>query len=390
MNSMTLEDLIRNWVERAGAFGTDLPAVLDEMVAETRPGGRLDPDHPTELGLAWNSLALGFMRAGAPNLTIATYNRGIQALLIRQREYNRRYHKGMFLHNLALGHAAARQDDAAFWFHRLAFVEDALSRDVADTKRPETAATGMLRLYHGVSDATLDAWLKNVGHSASLEKGGDGERIKARNPEVAVTDAALNGELGPGHAGAQTDIPVNSSLLEDLDRTLDSADTNVSGINLERLTAYLCLTLPGARIANRVHTRIGELDIVVVLRDAASSYFVETLGRTLLVECKNWDNSVGVQQINHLAARVRLHGCRAGLLVAKNGVSGSRIPGRELMYGQLLIQGWFHQDGVIIGVIDREGIRALGQAHPTFGDLVLDRYDALRFAYASADSSDSS
>jgi hypothetical protein len=61
------------------------------------------------------------------------------------------------------------------------------------------------------------------------------------------------------------------------------------------------------------------------------------------------------------------------------------VQGQELAYSQLLIQGWFHQDGVIIGVIDRDSLRSLGERYGTFADLVLERFDALRFVYASQD-----
>jgi hypothetical protein len=357
--------------------------VLDEMIAATQPGGLVAPDDPNALGLAWNSVALATLRSGAPYLAIATYNRGIEHLLRLQRLQDRRFHKGMFRCNVALGHVAADERDAALWFHRLAFIEDALSRNAGDTARPETPATAMLRLYHGVPNSTIDAWLSHVGHAALLDAKNPTQRLKARYPEVSVVDAALDGSLGPSRPDARSHILVNALLLEDLDATLDTSDTNISGVNLERLTTYLCLTLPGARLTNRVRTKIGELDLVVVLREAAPSYFLEFLGHTLLVECKNWDSVVGVQEINHLAARVRLHGCRTGLLVATKGVSGTRAPGKELTFGQLLIQGWFHQDGVMICVVDRSDIRSLGSKHLTFADMVLEKCDTVRFAYSA-------
>jgi len=375
---------IKNWVQRCGPYGDGLSAVLDEIAAGTDLGGTIDPADPAQLGPPWNSVALRYLQSGSPRLAMTVYRRAVDHLIQLQRKHDRRFHKGMFLHNLANGHFAAGEPDAAFWFHRLAFVEDVLSRAATDSTRPETPATGALRLFHGVSDIALDAWVAQAGHAAKLDQTDPEQRIQARYPELAVVDAARNEAPEAAPLGARTDLPVNRLLVEDLDALLDIGDANARGISLERLTAYLCLTLPGARIANRVRTKIGELDLIVVLRDAAPSYFIESLGRTLLVECKNWDKPAGVQEVNHFASRIRLHGCRAGILVATSSVSGARTRGEGLTFGQLLIQGWFHQDGVVVCVIDRDGIRALGAKHRTFSDLVLDRFDQVRFAYSDS------
>jgi len=134
-------------------------------------------------------------------------------------------------------------------------------------------------------------------------------------------------------------------------------------------------------IRERLKTAQDEIDLIVIQRDSASSYFVESLGRTFLVECKNTTNTVGGIHINHFAAKIRLHGCKTGLLVATNSISGTRTPGKGLSDGQLILQGWFHQDNITICVIDREDIRGLITGGNSFADLVLEKYDELRFAY---------
>lgn len=207
------------------------------------------------------------------------------------------------------------------------------------------------------------------------------QRLKLFYPEISVIEFACEGLLGHTQREAKYDIPINPILLEDFDQSLDSEDNNMRGRNLERLTAYLCLTLPGVIIRNRLKTVQDEIDLIVIQRDSASSYFVESLGRTFLVECKNTKDPVGGIHINHFAAKIRLHGCRTGLLVATNSVSGTRTPGKGLNDGQLIIQGWFHQDNIAICVIDREDIRGLITGGNSFADLVLSKFDELRFAY---------
>jgi Restriction endonuclease len=382
-----IHSLIQGWISRCAGTGSEIPQVLDEIITQTRPGGLIDPEDQIALSRAWDSVALRFLDAGVPYQSVAVYNRVLNHLHTLQNESKRRYHKGTFLHNLARAHLALGDRSTALWYHRLAYVEDCLQRDVGQTARPEGNATAMLRLFHGVSNATLDAWLNVIGDASKLDPTLDEERIKLWFPEVSVVDIALRGGLGSTRVQARFDMPLNRILVSELESKLDVGSRSVRGRSLERLAAYLCLTLPGANIQHHFRSGYGELDLVLVLSDAQPSYFVESLGATILVECKNWGKSVGVQPINHFAAKVRLHGCRTGILIAKKSISGTRQLGRRLSDGQLVLQGWFHQDGIIICVIDRAAILSLTDGTGSFSELVLKKFDALRFAYSRSDKS---
>jgi restriction endonuclease Mrr len=42
----------------------------------------------------------------------------------------------------------------------------------------------------------------------------------------------------------------------------------------------------------------------------------------ILVECKNWSNAVGSQEVTYFVSRLRQRGCTCGILIAMNGVTG--------------------------------------------------------------------
>ncbi len=380
-----LEGYIQTLMKKCGPTGSGIGEVITELINNTGPDKLIDPADQAAISISWCSVAHSFVNAGVPYQAIAVYQQGLNQVFFHQRNSGNRYHKGTILHNTGAAYLAAGDQHTALWFYRLAFLEDVLSRPSDDASIPEAPAAGMLRLFYGIADSVLTKWMEKTGCEKSLNPDDSEQRLKLFYPEISVVEFACGGVIGPAKREAKYDIPINPILLDDLDQSLDSGDNNVRGRNLERLTAYLCLTLPGVFIRERLRTHQDEIDLIVIQRDSASSYFVESLGRTFLVECKNTKDPVGGIDINHLAAKIRLHGCKTGLLVATNSVSGTRTPGKGLNDGQLILQGWFHQDNISICVIDRNDIRALITGGNNFADLILAKYDELRFVYTQKD-----
>lgn len=388
MNDQQIKDLqnfIQTLMEKCGPTGSGIGEVITDLIKNTGPDKLIDPADQAAISLSWCSVAHSFVKARVPYQAIAVYQHGLKQVFFHQRQSGNRYHKGTILHNTGAAYLAAGDQHTALWFYRLAFLEDILSRSSVDDPIPEAPAAGMLRLFYGIADSVLKKWMEKAGCEKTLNSEDSEQRLKLFYPEISVVEFACGGFIGPTQREAKYDIPINPILLEDLDQSLDSDDSNVRGRNLERLTAYLCLTLPGVIIRERLKTAQDEIDLIVIQRDSASSYFVESLGRTFLVECKNTKDPVGGVHINHFAAKIRIHGCKTGLLVATHSVSGIRTPGKGLSDGQLTLQGWFHQDNIVICVIDRKDIRGLIAGGNSFADLVLAKFDELRFAYTQKD-----
>ncbi len=99
--------------------------------------------------------------------------------------------------------------------------------------------------------------------------------------------------------------------------------TNEKGRSLEDLIAFLFPVIPGVEIAERnALNAFATEEVDVALwnnRDAIGIYFMPNI---ILVECKNWSNACGSQEVAYFVNRLRQRGCDHGILIATNGVTG--------------------------------------------------------------------
>lgn len=101
--------------------------------------------------------------------------------------------------------------------------------------------------------------------------------------------------------------------------------TTERGRALEGLTAYLFSGVPGVNVlaSNSVDVfDCQELD--VVLQNDALPGGLIGFDAEIIVECKNWSTPVGSSEVAWLDTKLRCRGLRHGLLVAMNGVTGTR------------------------------------------------------------------
>ena len=95
----------------------------------------------------------------------------------------------------------------------------------------------------------------------------------------------------------------------------------------------------------------GEIDLIYYVRALPGTYFQEW-SSWLVVECKNWASSVGVEQIDHFGAQIKRGGQQVGLLFAVPGISGDRRHGVD---GRAAIRWWRDSmDCRILGINENE------------------------------------
>lgn len=102
-----------------------------------------------------------------------------------------------------------------------------------------------------------------------------------------------------------------------------AATTNEKGRALENLIAFLFPVIPGVEIAERNALNAfatEEVDIALWNnREASGIHFMPNI---ILVECKNWSNACGSQEVSYFVGRLRQRGCDHGILIATNGITG--------------------------------------------------------------------
>ncbi|MCI0562084.1 MAG: hypothetical protein MN733_26655, partial [Nitrososphaera sp.] len=104
------------------------------------------------------------------------------------------------------------------------------------------------------------------------------------------------------------------------------------------------------------------------------------LGRHFLVECKNWDESVGVRDVGYFLYRMRLTHCSFGVIFAKDNISGKK--GKGEIAARSLIRRAFHEDGNTCVVLDRNDLEGLAKRETTFWSMLLSKIELFRFGKA--------
>jgi hypothetical protein len=260
----------------------------------------------------------------------------------------------------------------ALWFFTLAFIEDALTTGENTPKNPATRA---LNAYFNLSDALL-ADIGNVAHEYLKSHPDCG-----RYPEAIIVELARNKGLPWYGTDSNTDLGVNSSFLRVLTRQLTKGTAAHKKKSLEFLASYLSLTLPNVRIIPNAQAFEHEMDLIVIQQTGRPTYLLEALGRSFLVECKNWRGKVGVEQINHFVAKMRFHGCQCGILFARNGLSGKANKNEGVSFSRLTQLRWYQQDRCLVILVDAKSLLELESGlHPNFSALLLRGYESVRFS----------
>ncbi len=348
----------------------DVTQPIAQLRAATDIGLVLDPDSEMALLGAWNPVLVSLFNARcvyqATEVGLAWYWR----LCELEKIHGRRFHKGSPAQQTALCYLAQGRPHAAHWYFALAFVEDVRQQNTAaGSPIPEAPASQALRLHFGRGVAYLQALADKARAQAQV-----------LYPEAILVESARSREYVGMRSESTDEILLNPTFLNELIEGLDAGTAHDKGRALEFLASYLMMMLPGVRLIPNARTPDHEMDLVVVQDVPGSSYIVESLGRAFLVECKNWARTIGAEQLNHFASKMRFHRCSGGVIFARNGLSGDAAGGAALSYARLTQLRWYQQDTCAILVIDLAKIEALSAGHARLSEMLLSSYEAVRFS----------
>ncbi len=138
------------------------------------------------------------------------------------------------------------------------------------------------------------------------------------------------------------------------------------GRKLEDLVQYLLSTVPGLEIQARDFRGPSEEVDLVVWNQSHDTVFSDW-DSVIFVECKNWSSRIGVPEVVVFIDRLRRAGLRNGLLVARNGVTGTARTDARLLLGETL------RDHIRIVVITLAELGAISSLHE-FLDLCKRKY----------------
>jgi hypothetical protein len=159
----------------------------------------------------------------------------------------------------------------------------------------------------------------------------DGWTIPEAFPEDLVTRFALKGQEHAHIFSESTSVPVfpiNLPYFNALSTkaNLEKLPPVEKGRYLEDLATYFFMLLPGLVPRRNVleETRAFETDIVIRNLSPMGTVVSDLLGRHFLVECKNWDEPVGVRDIGYFLFRIRLTHASFGIIFSRRGITGDK------------------------------------------------------------------
>jgi hypothetical protein len=161
-----------------------------------------------------------------------------------------------------------------------------------------------------------------------------------------------------------------------LEATISAKTNEEKGKTLEELTAFLFNSIPFLKVKYRnLHTASSEIDLVVQYEGWHKPTIFEEFGRYFLVECKNWQSSIGAKQVRDFKGKLEKTKTRLGFLFARNGVTGVHAGADAL----LEIHSAFDAKDMFIVVISEEDLQLINTGI-NFYDILDEKIDYLRFS----------
>ena len=111
-----------------------------------------------------------------------------------------------------------------------------------------------------------------------------------------------------------------STMRTLVDKALRETNSNRKGVLWEDAAAYMLGSIYGWKISGR-RVRAGAQEIDLSLVNCSLDDRLWQLGAYILVECKNWENRVDIQQIRNIAHISNLKGNKTAILFAANGIT---------------------------------------------------------------------
>jgi hypothetical protein len=144
-----------------------------------------------------------------------------------------------------------------------------------------------------------------------------------------------------------------ASVLQAADNATSSS---AKGKALEELIVYVFGLVPGLTITERnAVNAFGAEEIDVAFWNDGDAGGLRQFDKIILIECKNWHDPVGSQELVNLLHNMRSRGRPFGILIAAHGITGE--PARRTDAHSILAQALF--EGREILVITRAELEAL-------------------------------
>ena len=148
------------------------------------------------------------------------------------------------------------------------------------------------------------------------------------------------------------------------------------GDRLEQLTSYLFAVESGFEVLGSTRSPDSQNDVLI--RNRHEDAAIASLGDYLIVECKNWSRPVKAPTIREFAGRLRTSKVKTGVLVSKNGITGTKKKGRGTGAREAISKEYL-QDSTAILVLDEAQIIDLVAGKLNLSTELIEQFEKVRF-----------
>lgn len=371
----TVADIVKRWKRL-------LPLCYDQLEIETKSCSREISD---ALGVASRTLNRhGFYGAATELLVDAWKETGK-----RQQKTSQKIYRAAIAFYLSELYLERRDRGAAFWWQLHALADDYL-----DDGRGGGARI-VLETILGTPNSRIFEYIENISiNNREICKSTGWNNKQGFAEDVIVTFVINHPEYASmfAYPTNEVEFPVSPGYLSCL---LKSIDDDRQGKKLEHIACYLFMHLPGCTPAYdlRDEEQVMQTDVVIRNLTPQSNLIAETFGRQFAIECKNWSYPVGSSECGYFLHRLQLTHCSLGVILSKNGVTGSH----SMMYceegsqirieknpddeksAKQLIRRSYHEIGITCIVLKLNDLLKLVQEETTLRNILFERIEQFRF-----------
>jgi len=350
-------------------------------------GGEYDPRHhlrAQEACNAYGGLAKMLLQNGYRSAALCLLTNTWNTFAKIQKEENQRIYRAGLGFYLTKIYLELQDTGAAIRWAMLTQSDDILDEHGAGGG----AGRQILRTILGMTEEELESLNEIAAYNLSLVRSSEVENWSA--PAAFAEDVVVNFALanpGASHLLAAesslAEFPLTTPYFESLLESIraDHETTTAKGNALEDLATYLFMLIPSLSPRRNVKDEYDTFETDLVIRNLSrrGGPIIEILGRHFLVECKNWNRSVGVSEVGYFLYRMRLTHVRFGVIFAKSGITGNK---EEERAARGIIRKAFHEDGSICVVVEEKDLETLLSQNLPFSSLLIERDEQVRFGKA--------
>lgn len=322
----------------------------------------------------WNDVGIDLLQRSFAIIAEDFYKTLYELLIELQLKLNKRLHKGAPLHQIGIINLGLGKFNKAKRYFQLGVIEDIIE-DIIDDYEHYKGRPGfvVLRNELQVPESEIDA----LAHKT---QGLIKSKIKESEifyPERFLLEFKLDKKIIKVRDTDRQLFEVNTSYAKELleKANVSKLTRSKKGEALEKLVAYLFSSIDGIEVKLNEKTKDSQLDLVIQ-NSIKSDPLYDVFGKFILIECKNWEDKVGVQEVKNFVSNVRFSYCNCGILLAKNGITGNSK--KDKRDAELTILKEFHQDNIMIIVLTNTDLEAVVNGKSNLLSILLEKYEAIK------------